>query len=127
MSLDHYAEDAVRVIEAVGVVILAGGGLLVAVQSSVLYLLPARRASAYSYFRRHLGRVIPLGLEVFIIADTIRTVIVHQTAESVLVLATIVAVRIALSWTLTVEIDGAWPWEQARAARQRAGGGPGDG
>jgi uncharacterized membrane protein len=58
------------------------------VHFSVLYVIPERRANANGYFRKHLGRVILLGLEVLIVADIIRTVIVDQTAESVAVLAT---------------------------------------
>jgi uncharacterized protein DUF1622 len=53
-----------------------------------------------------------LGLEVLIVADIVRTVIVDQSAESVAVLATIVVVRIVLSWSLAVEIDGVWPWRK---------------
>jgi hypothetical protein len=56
-----------------------------------------------------------LGLEVLIVADIIGTVIVNQTLESVAVLATIVVVRIMLSWSLSVEIDGVWPWKQGQA------------
>jgi uncharacterized membrane protein len=114
-GFNHNVENVVQVVEAVGVAILAVGGLLVLLHSSVLYLLPARRANAYHYFRRHLGRTILLGLEVLIVADIIRTVIVDQTAESVAVLATIVIVRITLSWSLAVEIDGVWPWKKDAA------------
>jgi uncharacterized membrane protein len=115
MGFTHNIENVVQVVEAVGVAILAVGGLLVLLHSSVLYLIPARRARAYHYFRKHLGRVILLGLEVLIIADIIRTVIVNQTAESVAVLATIVLVRIVLGWSLDVEIDGVWPWRKGQA------------
>ena len=55
--------------------------------------------------------------QVLIVADIIRTVIVNQTAESVAVLATIVLVRIVLSWSLAVEIDGVWPWKKGSAVR----------
>jgi uncharacterized membrane protein len=79
----------------------------------VLFLLPDRRPDAYQHCRRHLGRVILLGLEVLIVADIIRTVIVDQTPASIAVLATIVIIRIALSWSLAVEIDGTWPWNKA--------------
>lgn len=111
MTFGHNIEDVVQVVEGVGVAVLALGGLAVLVHAGVLWLLPARRSTSYRYFRRNLARVILLGLEVLIIADTIRTVIVDQTAESVAVLATVVAVRIALSWSLTVELDGRWPWQ----------------
>jgi uncharacterized membrane protein len=116
MTFSHNIEDVVQVVEAVGVAILVIGGFAVLVHSSALYLIPARRNRAYHYFRRHLGRVILLGLEVLIIADIIRTVIVNQTAESVAVLATIVVVRIVLGWSLDVEIDGVWPWKKSQAA-----------
>jgi uncharacterized membrane protein len=116
MSFNHWIEDIVQVVEGV----LAVGGLAVLIHSSALYLIPSRRDTAYHYFRKHLGRVILLGLEVLIIADTIRTVIVDQTAESVALLATIVVVRIILSWSLAVEVDGAWPWNQRQASTQAA-------
>jgi len=115
MSFSHNVEDVVQVVEGVGIVVLVGGGLLVLVHSSALYLISARRANAYYYFRKHLGRVITLGLEVLIVADIIRTVIVDQTPDSVAVLATIVVVRIVLSWSLAVEIDGVWPWKKRQA------------
>jgi uncharacterized membrane protein len=118
VTFNHHIDDIVQVVEGVGVGILTIGGLAVLVHSSALYLIPTRRATAYHYFRKHLGRVILLGLEVLIIADTIRTVIVDQTAESVAVLATIVVVRIILSWSLAVEVDGAWPWNQRKASAQ---------
>jgi uncharacterized membrane protein len=124
MTFSHNIDDVVQVVEAVGVAVLVIGGLVVLIHSSVLYLMPARRNKAYHYFRRHLGRVILLGLEVLIIADIIRTVIVNQTAESVAVLATIVVVRIVLGWSLDVEIDGVWPWKKSQATadtREEAG------
>ena len=129
MSFNHNIDDVVQVVEGVGVAILLLGGLGTLIHSGMLYLIPARRARAYYYFRKHLGRVILLGLEVLIIADIIRTVIVDQTPESVAVLATIVVVRIVLSWSLDVEIDGVWPWKKHQAlaaALDGSNAGPGD-
>ena len=120
MSFVHNIDDVVQVVEAVGVATLAVGGLAVVVHAAALYLIPSRRASAYRYFRRNLARVILVGLEILIIADTIRTVIVNQTADSVAVLATIVAVRIVLSWSLSVEIDGTWPWKKGRTGDEKS-------
>jgi uncharacterized membrane protein len=115
VSFNHNIGDVVQVVEGVGVAILLLGGLGSLIHSGILYLIPAHRARAYHYFRKHLGRVILLGLEVLIIADIIRTVVVDQSPESVAVLATIVVVRIVLSWSLDVEIDGAWPWKKHEA------------
>jgi hypothetical protein len=36
----------------------------------------------------------------------------------VAVLATIVLVRIVLSWSLAVEIDGVWPWRRRALATE---------
>jgi uncharacterized membrane protein len=113
VTFSHRIEDIVQVVEAVGVLILVAGGLVVLVRSALLFLVPLHRPVAYAFCRRHLGRVILLGLEVLIVADIIRTVIVDQTAASVAVLATIVFIRIVLSWTLAVEVDGTWPWKKA--------------
>jgi uncharacterized membrane protein len=114
MTFSHYIEDFVQVIEGIGVGILVVGGAWVLARSALLYIIRQDKAGLYDDCRRHLGHVILLGLEVLIMADIIRTVIVDQTPSSVAVLATIVIVRILLSFSLAVEIDGEWPWERSR-------------
>jgi uncharacterized membrane protein len=42
----------------------------------------------------------------------VRTIIVDPTLESVAVLGAIVVIRILLSFSLEVEIDGTWPWNR---------------
>jgi uncharacterized membrane protein len=74
----------------------------------------AHAPDPYRQLRENLGRVILLGLEVLIIADIIRTIVVSQSLESVGTLGLIVLIRIVLSFSLEVEIDGAWPWKQWR-------------
>jgi len=122
MTFAHHIEDVVQVVEAVGVGVLVLGGLAVLARSVWMFLRRDDRAGAYLYCRRHLGRVILLGLEILIVADIIRTVIVDQTPASVAVLATIVIIRIVLSWSLAVEIDGTWPWDKAALDAERAAG-----
>lgn len=106
--------DVVRVVEAAGVVLMVVGGLV----SLVEYLLGVARTrdavEAYDGLRRRLARVILLGLEVLLLADIIRTIVVDQTVESVLVLGAIVIIRIVLSFSLQVEIEGVWPWARWR-------------
>ena len=75
-----------------------------------------RLQPAFGDLRKNLGRVILLGLEVLIIADIIRTIVVEQSVESVAVLGIIVVIRVVLSFSLEVEIDGMWPWNQWRIA-----------
>ena len=76
-----------------------------------------RRAGSYERLRRNLGRCILLGLEVLIVADIVRTVVVDQMFQSVTVLGIIVLIRILLSFSLDVEIDGVWPWNRLRESR----------
>ena len=77
---------------------------------------------SYDALRRHLGRCILLGLEVLIVADIVRTIIVETTLESVAVLGIIVVIRILLSFALEVEIDGLWPWRRWQLAGSRDAG-----
>jgi len=112
VSYEHVVSEVVRVVEGVGGAIMVVGG-------SVAFGIYARQVrhhapDPYQHLRENLGRVILLGLEVLIIADIIRTIVVDQTLTSVAVLAAIVLVRIVLSFSLEVEIDGAWPWNRWR-------------
>jgi hypothetical protein len=49
----------------------------------------------------------------------VRTIIVDPTFESVAVLGVIVVIRIALSFSLEVEIDGFWLWRRWQLTRSR--------
>jgi uncharacterized membrane protein len=111
---DDTISDVVRVVEAVGaaVMVIGGAGALLATIPAAVD--PTRRPVAYQNLRRNLGRVILLGLEILIIGDIVRTIVVEPTINSVLVLAIIVVIRIVLSFALEVEIDGRWPWSQQR-------------
>lgn len=114
MSYEEIVSDAVLVVEGVGAAIMVVGGLVALVQFAWRNRLGALGDGAYEHLRRSLGRVILVGLEVLIIADIIRTILVEQTLESVTVLGLVVVIRIVLSFSLEVEIDGAWPWQRWR-------------
>ena len=109
MSYEETISDVVRVVETVGagIMIVGGAGAFVA------FAVSSRRS--YQALRRDLGRCILLGLEVLIVADIVRTIIVDATFESVAVLGVIVLIRILLSLSLEVEIEGAWPWRRGQA------------
>ncbi|MFO7592334.1 MAG: DUF1622 domain-containing protein [Acidimicrobiia bacterium] len=107
-TYEAVVEDVVRVVEAIGALIMILGGLY----AGVLYTRHCIRSNTDGFMelRRNLGRAILLGLEVLIIADIIRTIVVEPTLESVGVLGIIVIIRILLSFSLEVEVDGSWPW-----------------
>jgi uncharacterized membrane protein len=115
VSLVEIIEGIGTAIDAIGVTVIAGGALLAAALT-----FGKTRAKdgggAYEGFRRRLGRAILLGLEFLVAADIIRTVAVTPTGESVAVLAGIVLIRTFLSFSLQLEMTGAWPWQQRSLA-----------
>ena len=117
MSYDAFISGAVRVVEVVGAAIMIFGGLAALVVFVVAVTRPATRPGAYKRLRQNLGRGILLGLEILIVGDIVRTIIVTPTLRSVTVLGVIVAIRIVLSFSLEVEMDGTWPWSQWRLDR----------
>jgi uncharacterized membrane protein len=124
VSYEDVVSDVVKVIEGFGAGIMVVGGLF-ALGRYARHAV-AHDPEPYRQLRESLGRAILLGLEVLIIADIIRTIVVEQSLESVAILGLIVAIRIVLSFSLDVEIDGAWPWNRwrsetpGRAIRRRA-------
>src|SRR4051812_43058039 len=110
MTYDDTISTTVKVVEAVGAAAMVIGGAAALVAAIPAAIDPQRRASAYQTLRRNLGRVILLGLEILIIGDIVRTIVVEPTISGVLVLGIIVVIRIVLSFALEVEIDGRWPW-----------------
>ena len=114
MDYEETIRDVVRVVEAVGAAIMVVGGLIALLASLSTLARPGDRNAAYTQLRRNLGRVILVGLEVLIIGDIVRTIVVDPTADQVLVLVGIVLIRIVLSFALEVEVEGAWPWSRWR-------------
>jgi len=117
MSFDHVISEVVKVVEAFGAGIMVLGGLAAFLVFVVRSIRPAPARESYDELRRNLGRCILVGLEVLIVADIVRTIIVDPTVKSVVVLGIIVIIRIALSFSLEVEIDGFWPWRRWQLTR----------
>jgi uncharacterized membrane protein len=75
---------------------------------------PLPEVDHYRQYRKSLGGSLLLALEVLIAADVVRTVALEATLESVVILGFLVIVRTFLGWSLTVEIEGRWPWHAKR-------------
>jgi uncharacterized membrane protein len=119
MTFHHTIGDTVRVIEAVGAMIMIVGGLYAFVLFALALPDPQTRARSWEPLRRNLGRAILLGLEVLIMADIIRTIVIDQTPQSVAVLGVVVLIRVVLSFSLDVEIEGVWPWSRWRKSNSK--------
>jgi len=72
---------------------------------------------AYGRYRIVLGKTLLVGLELLVAADIINTVALALTLTNLALLGGLVLVRTALGWTLTVEVEGHWPWQQTKESR----------
>ena len=98
------------VMDALGVAVVSAG-VLWGLTVFIKHLFTQPSDLAYKLFRVQIVRSLILGLEVLVAGDVIRTVAISPTLESVTVLGAIVLIRCFLSWSLTLEIDGRWPWQ----------------
>src|SRR5882672_3810659 len=105
--------DAVKVFEILGVLILIVGGFMALFDCVVDLVRRTAPSIAFDRVRARLGRAILLGIEILVVADIIRTIVVSPTLSSALSLGLIVVVRIALSFAIDIEVDGVAPWRKA--------------
>lgn len=74
----------------------------------------------FNLFKVELGGALLLGLEILVLADVIETITVTPTFLSLAFLAGIVVVRTAMSWALTLETEGRWPWQSPAEDQESA-------
>ena len=99
-------------IEVLGVIVIVAGVLKVAATRGTLrFLLKSEQPGASEAYKHQIGRSLLLGLEFLVAGDVVRTVALEPTLVNVAVLGLLVSVRTFLSWTLTLEIQGRWPWQ----------------
>lgn len=108
--ISDYIDYVAIGIEAIGVLIIAGGSVFVLLRT--LYYSGKGNNVYFKQLRHDLGKVILLGLEILVAGDIIATVSTEPTMQSVLVLAVIVLIRTFLSFSLQVELEGKWPWQK---------------
>jgi uncharacterized membrane protein len=53
-----------------------------------------------------------LALDFLVAGDLVRTIALEPTLTNVAVLGVLVVIRIFLSWSITVEMEGHWPWQR---------------
>jgi uncharacterized membrane protein len=120
MRFEDTMENIGRVFEAVGVVVMVIGGLAALASSAKEF---SHLDKFFLDVRRSFGRPLILGLEILVAADIIETITVDHSLERVIVLGVLVLVRIALSFSLDIEVEGMVPWHRAEVERKsRAAG-----
>ena len=106
-------ELLVRMLEIVG----AGALVLGFVIATARWVLESRRqgaVSAVARYRKSLGRVVLIGLEILVAATIIKTITFEPSLNSMGQLAGMVLIRTVLGWTMVLEISGRWPWQKPR-------------
>ena len=71
---------------------------------------------AYEHYRRALGRVVLVGLEILVAATILKTVTIEPTPASLGLLAFMIGIRTVLGWTTVLEMEGRWPWQRKAAS-----------
>ena len=109
-TLRDYIEFIAKIIESLGVIIIAAGSFFFIFRFVVLFF--RGREKSFKTLRMELGKAILLGLEILVAADIIATVSTEPTMNSVLVLGLIVLIRTFLSFSLQAELEGKFPWQK---------------
>jgi len=109
-SVQDAADVAAACIEALAVVIIVASIAWATIAAVMRGLRGDGGGDGQREYRTRLGRALLLGLEILVAADVVRTVAVDPSVESAAVLGMLVVIRTFLSWSLSVEIEGRWPW-----------------
>jgi uncharacterized membrane protein len=108
----QWSELAARGVEALAVAIMVS--FILAGTGGMLLHLVKGIEGAYERYRIVLGKTLLIGLELLVAADIINTVAFPLTLSNLALLGGLVMVRTILGWTLTVEVEGHWPWQEAK-------------
>lgn len=109
----EYIEYVALFFEVVGVAVMVLGFVYAVYRAG-----RAGDGGVYTALRQTTGKSILLGLEILVAADIIITVTTEPTVDRLLALGLVVLIRTLLSFSLEVELEGRWPWQQARAAEE---------
>jgi len=111
-GINQGIEFIARVLEILSVAVIAisfSHGMIISLQNFV-----TKKLDAFANLKIRIGQALQLALEFLIAADIIRTVIIKPTREGIVLLGLLIVVRTFLSWSITVEIEGCWPWQVAK-------------
>ncbi len=112
IHVHEWIELAARGVEALAVALMVTS-ILIATLDWFVHSLK-KPEGAYERYRIVLGKTLLVGLGLLVAADIINTVAFALTLTNLALLAGLVVVRTALGWTLTMELEGRWPWQQAK-------------
>ena len=114
----YWIELVARAIESMAVTIMAAFIFVGTVKW--LFRSAQQIEGTYERYRIILGKTLLVGLELLVAADIINTVAFALTLENIALLGGLVLVRTVLGWTVTLEIEGRWPWQPAPESRSKS-------
>ncbi len=120
--LTRLMEPVATGLELVGVAAILIGVVVATIKFAADLRGPGRKR-AYDRYRANLGRGILLGLEFLVGADILKSLVTPHELQDLLGLALLMVARTFLSVSLSVEINGHWPWQETRLSRERSAGG----
>lgn len=110
----NYIELAQRVADfievlAVGAIAI---GVAVAIVATALELVRGVGGHPLPVFKRRMASGLLVSLDLLIAADVLKSVTISPTLENIAGLGLLVVVRTFLSWSLVVEVEHRWPWQE---------------
>ena len=104
-----------RALELFGVAVVAVAFIYGTIRA--LFHCKQRDPHAYQRLKIFVGRGLQLGLEFLVAADIISTITIDPNREAIVSLGLLIIVRTLLSWSITMEMEGCWPWQVARVEK----------
>lgn len=111
-SILGWIGDLSIVVDVLGVGVILVGIALAVVECFQSLAKHQQKPDRYDLLKVRIGKALLLGLEFLVAADVIRTVVLDLTLANLITLGLLVVIRTVLSWTLEVEIENRWPWQQ---------------
>jgi uncharacterized membrane protein len=105
-------EWAALVIEVLAVVIIVASVIMAVIShGTVRFLFHVEKPGAFAAYKHQLAKPLLLALDFLVAGDVVKTIALEPTLNNVAVLGLLVIIRTFLSWSITVEMDGHWPWQ----------------
>lgn len=114
IEIASFAQDAGKLLDAMGVVVILGGTVISTLAIFVTLFRRKGIHQLYRNYRHNLARSILIGLEFLVAGDIIRSVAGNLSLDSVAILAVIVIIRSLLGMEFEMEIEGHWPWQRSQ-------------
>jgi len=105
-------EWAALVIEILAVVIIVSSVIMAVIShGTVRFLFHVETPGAFAAYKHQLAKPLLLALDFLVAGDVVKTIALEPTLNNVAVLGLLVIIRTFLSWSITVEMEGHWPWQ----------------